>query len=144
MDLALIQRLEDSFRLLAPRGPELVDRLFAHLFARSPDLRPMFPTDLAAVKKRVLAAIVLIVQNLRRPEQLTAPLRDMGERHVAYGAQLEHYPIVRDTLIGVMKDMSGAAWSAPLTADWTAALNLVVSTMLEGHRAALASVEHLA
>ena len=143
MDLALVQRLEDSFKLIAPRGPELVDRFYAHLFAKNPGLRAMFPADLAAQKKKLLAAIGLIMQYLRRPEQLTAPLRDLGERHVAYGAQLEHYPIVRDTLIGVMRDMSGPAWSAQLTADWTAALNLVVSIMLEGHRASLASVEHM-
>jgi len=143
MDKALVERLEGSFRPLAARGPELVDRFYAHLFAENPAVRPMFPADISGQKKKLLASILLVIQNLRAPEKLGEPLREMGARHLNYGTQPEHYPIVRDTLIGVMKDMSGPAWNDQLTADWTAALDLVVSVMLEGHRSALASIEFL-
>ena len=143
MDHALIERLEGSFKPLAARGPELVDRFYAHLFAENPGVRPLFPTDISGQKKKLLASIVLVIQNLRSPEKLSQPLQEMGARHVSYGTQPEHYPIVRDTLIGVMKDMSGPAWSEQLSADWRAALDLVASVMLEGHRSALASIEHM-
>lgn len=144
MNQELLERLESSFQLLAPRGPELVDRFYAHLFAKNPGLRPMFPSEMSGQKKKLLASIVLVMQNLRTPEKLSEPLRDMGARHVQYGTQPEHYPVVRDTLVGVMKDMAGAAWNDQLTADWKAALDLVSSVMLEGHREALSSVEHMA
>jgi hemoglobin-like flavoprotein len=143
MDKALIERLEGSFKPLAARGPELVDRFYSHLFAENPAVRPMFPADISGQKKKLLASIVLVIQNLRSPERLGEPLREMGARHVTYGTQPEHYPIVRDTLIGVMKDMSGAAWSDQLSVDWRAALDLVSSVMLEGHRASLASIEFM-
>ncbi|GMU34483.1 MAG: flavohemoprotein [Planctomycetia bacterium] len=143
MDHARIERIENSFKLLAARGPELADRFFAHLFAKNPDMRSLFPSDLCGLKKKFLASIVMVAQNLRAPEKLSAPLREMGARHVNYGTQPEHYPIVRDTLIGVMKDMSGPAWSEQLSADWKAALDQVVTVMLEGHRSALASIEFL-
>lgn len=143
LDSAWVERLENSFKLLAPRGPELVDRFYAHLFSRNPQVRPMFPQDMTGQKKKLLAAIVLVMQNLRTPDKLAGPLREMGGRHVSYGTQPEHYPIVRDTLVSVMSDMAGDAWNDQLTTDWKAALDLVSNVMLEGHREALASVEHL-
>ena len=33
MDQGMINRLESSFKLLAPRGPELVDRFYAEIQA---------------------------------------------------------------------------------------------------------------
>ena len=38
MEEARIQRLEQSFNLIAPRGPELVDRFYAHLFSKHPEV----------------------------------------------------------------------------------------------------------
>ena len=132
MDQAMIERLERSFNLLAPRGPELVDRFYAHLFAKHPALRPMFPSDMGDQKKKLLASLVLVIENIRKTEKLEQPLHDMGERHVGYGAAPEHYPVVRDTLVSVMADMAGEAWNDQLTQDWNGALDFVSSVMLEG------------
>ena len=59
MDSAMIERLETSFNLLAPRGPELVDRFYAHLFSKHPALRPMFPAEMNEDKNKLLASLVL-------------------------------------------------------------------------------------
>lgn len=136
MEEALIQRLEQSFNMLAPRGPELMDRFYAHLFSKHPAVRKMFPRDMSGQKNKLLAALVLVVQNLRKPETLQPVLIEMGGRHVGYGTEPEHYPIVRDTLVQVMADMAGEKWSAQLTADWTAALSVVAGIMMEGHKIA--------
>ena len=136
MDQAMIERLESSFNLLAPRGPELVDRFYAHLFSKHPALRPMFPSDMGEQKKKLLGSLALVIENIRKTEKLEQPLMDMGERHVGYGAQPEHYPVVRDTLVAVMADMAGEAWSDQLTQDWNGALDFVASTMLEGAKIA--------
>lgn len=136
MDEALIKRLEDSFKMLAPRGPELMDRFYAHLFSKHPALRKMFPRDMSGQKNKLLAALVLVVQNLRNPEALQPVLIEMGGRHAGYGTEPEHYPIVRDTLVQVMADMAGDKWSARLTGDWTAALSVVAGIMMEGHKIA--------
>ena len=99
MNQPMIERLEGSFESIAHRGPELVDRFYANLFARHPAVRAMFPPDMAGQKKKLLASLALVVKNLRTPETLMEPLRDMGARHVEYGTQPEHYPVVRDTLV---------------------------------------------
>ncbi|MCG8406030.1 MAG: globin domain-containing protein [Phycisphaerales bacterium] len=134
MDQALIERLENSFNLLAPRGPELVDRFYAHLFSKNPGVRPMFPEEMSGQKKKLLASLVLVMQNIRKPEKLQQPLIEMGRRHVGYGTKPEHYPIVRDTLVQVMSEMAGDQWADQLTEDWNAALNVVAGIMIEGHK----------
>ncbi len=132
MEQAMIERLESSFNLLAPRGPELVDRFYAHLFSENPGLRPMFPSDMGDQKKKLLASLVLVIENIRNTEKLGQPLHDLGARHVGFGTAPEHYPVVRDTLISVMADMAGEAWNDQLTQDWNGALDFVSSVMLEG------------
>jgi hemoglobin-like flavoprotein len=134
MEEAFIQRLEKSFNLLAPRGPELVDRFYAHLFSRHPEVRPLFPQDMAGQKQKLLASLVLVVQNLRRPEKLRQPLLEMGGRHAGYRVTPEQYPVVRDTLVTVMSEMAGPAWNSQLTQDWKAAVDFVASVMIEGHK----------
>ncbi len=132
MDSVMIERLQKSFNLLAPRGPELVDRFFAQLFSRHSALRPMFPRDMSEPKKMLLSSLTLVMGNLRDTGQLEQPLQDLGARHVGYGAAPEHYPVVRDTLVSVMAEMAGEAWSDQLTQDWNSALDFIASVMLEG------------
>ena len=132
MDEAMIERLEESFALLAPRGEEVVARFYAHLFSEHPAVRALFPLGMADQKKKLLASLVLVVKNLRSPDQLRGALVELGRRHAGYGAQAEHYPIVRDALVGVMAEVGGSQWNDQLTADWNAALDLVASLMLEG------------
>ncbi len=136
MDTQVIERLENSFNLLAPRADELVDRFYARLFGKAPGLRSLFPDDLGGQKKKLIAALVMVVKNLRSPEKLHDPLVEMGNRHVGYGAAPEHYPVVRDTLVETMGELAGDAWSANLTQDWNGALDFVAGVMLEGHKLA--------
>lgn len=134
MDNATIERLESSCKFLAPRGEELVDQFYARLFAENPTVRPMFPESLADQKKKLLAAFVLVFENIRNPEKIAEPLKKMGGRHQGYGTKAEHYPIIRDVIIYVMAEMAGNQWNDQLTEDWTNALNFVASIMVEGQK----------
>lgn len=135
MEQQRIERLESSFNLVAPRAQELVDRFYALLFSRYPQVRPLFPDQMGDQKKKLIASLVLVVNNIRTPDKLLDPLTEMGKRHVAYGAIPEHYPLVRDTMLEVLGEIAGGAWNEQLNDDWTAALNLVANVMIEGAKA---------
>ena len=132
MDRTAVQRLKSCFNQLAPRGPELMDRFYAHLFSEHPHLRPMFPKNMAEQKQMQLASLMLVVKHLATPERLRSPLLELGCRHVEYGAKTEHDPIVRDTLVAVIGEMAGEAWSPQLESDWKGAIDFVASIMIEG------------
>lgn len=122
MDEAVIERLEKSFALLAPRGEEVVARFYAHLFATQPRLRHRFPIELADEKRRLLEALVLVVKNLRCSDGLRGALADLGRCHTRCGAAAEDFPVFGDALVGVMADVAGDRWNDQFTRDWTALL----------------------
>ncbi len=125
-----VELLESSFALLAPQGEQLVDRFYERLFETAPSVRSLFPDDMADQKKALLGALGTVVSTLRAPEKLTAHVQDLGERHIGYGAVLEHYDVVAEVLLATMAEFAGEAWNDELQTAWTAALTTVRDIML--------------
>jgi nitric oxide dioxygenase len=125
--------LETSFDLVAPRGDELMDAFYANLFAAAPAVRPLFArTDLARQKTMLLGALVLLRKSLRNLDAIVPKLRELGARHVAYGAEPEHYPVVGQVLIASMAEIAGDQWRPEYEDAWTEAYGVVAAAMLEG------------
>ena len=129
-----VETLESSFNLLAPRGEELVKLFYAELFKRAPQVEPMFDnTSPAEQQKKLLAALKLVVENVRKPEALAPVLSTMGGRHQEYGVLPEHYPLVSESLIFVMKKMAGDLWTDKIESAWSKALDVVSKVMLDAY-----------
>jgi hemoglobin-like flavoprotein len=128
-----LDALETSFDLIAPRGDELMDTFYARLFSAAPAVRPLFAgTDLRRQQTMLLATLILLRKSLRDLDALVPKLRELGARHVAYGAEPDHYPVVGQALIGAMADIAGNAWRPRYGRAWAAAFDLVVAAMLDG------------
>ena len=103
-----LESLEASFDLVAPRGDELMDVFYRRLFAAAPAVRPLFArTDLPRQKAMLLGALVLLRKSLRDLDAIVPKLRELGARHVAYGAEPGHYPVVGEVLIASMAEIAG-------------------------------------
>ena len=128
-----LEALEESFDLVAPQGDALMDTFYARLFETAPAVKPLFAhTDLRRQKGMLLGALVLLRKSLRDLDAIVPKLRELGARHVAYGAQPAHYPVVGHVLITSMEEVAGPAWCPRYKRAWTAAFNVVACTMLEG------------
>ncbi|MFL5935492.1 MAG: globin domain-containing protein [Gaiellaceae bacterium] len=131
-----LEALETSFDLVAPRGDELMDEFYARLFAAAPAVRPLFPKDMQRQKTMLLGALVLLRKSLRDLDAIVPKLRELGARHIAYGARPEHYPVVGTVLIASMAAVAGHEWKPEHEAAWGGAFEIVAATMLEGAAAA--------
>ena len=132
-----LQALETSFDLVAPRGDELMDEFYARLFTVAPAVKPLFAgIDLKKQKAMLLGTLVLLRKSLRDLDAIVPKLRELGARHVAYGARPEHYPVVGEVLIGSMARIAGDAWSDEYEAAWADAFGIVAGAMIEGAEAA--------
>jgi nitric oxide dioxygenase len=131
-DAALINRLEASFACVAAPDSRFADRVYQRLFEAAPHLRPLFPTDMSRQKHKLVASLRLVIDHLREPAAVRNRLLELGRAHVAFGARPEHYPLVSIVIVGAMADVSGAAWSRELAADWTSAMHIVSAIMIEG------------
>ncbi len=130
-----VETLETSFAAIAPRAEELVARFYSELFCRHPAVEPLFDgTDIRTQQGKLLAALKLVVENVRKPEKLLPVLREMGRRHEEYGAIPEHYGAVAETLLDVMSEVAGDAWTGKVETAWSNALGLIAETMLNEYR----------
>jgi methyl-accepting chemotaxis protein len=127
-----LQALETSFDLVAPRGDELMDEFYVRLFAAAPAVRPLFPDDMSRQKTMLLGALVLLRKSLRDLDAIVPKLRELGARHVAYGARPEHYPVVGSVLIASMAEIAGDEWRPEFEEAWSGAFEIVAATMIEG------------
>ena len=128
-----LDALETSFDLVAPRGEELMEIFYVRLFAAAPAVQPLFAgSDIKRQQAMLLSALVLLRKSLRDLERVVPTLRNLGARHVAYGAQAEHYPVVGEVLIGAMATVAGESWEPRFEAAWTEAFGVVAGAMLEG------------
>ena len=126
--------LRETFGLLAPNAEKMVLRFYDELFERFPAVVPMFKnTTKAKQAKMLVPALKLVIDNLDDPDKLVPVLQAMGQRHQGYGAVPEHYGAVAETLMDVMKEFAGKAWTKQVHNAWSDALNLVAETMLGGY-----------
>jgi hemoglobin-like flavoprotein len=91
----------------------------------------------------LLGALVLLRKSLRDLDAIVPTLRDMGARHVGYGAEPAHYPVVGEVLIASMAEIAGDAWRPAYSRAWADAYGVVARAMLDG-AAAAAAEERLA
>jgi nitric oxide dioxygenase len=128
-----LDALETSFDLIAPRGDQLMDTFYARLFTAAPAVRPLFAgTDLRRQKAMLLGTLVLLRKSLRNLDAVVPKLRELGARHLAYGAVPEHYPVVGQVLIDAMAEIAGDGWQPEYGRAWAAAFDLVAGAMLDG------------
>ena len=128
-----IELLESSFQAIAPQGGAFVTAFYERLFTSFPQTRAFFAsTDMKEQRKKLLGALALVIQNLRKPEVLTSALQGLGQRHVSYGVLPEHYPIVGAVLLETFADILGERWTPAYHDAWADAYGAVCALMLEG------------
>jgi len=135
-----IELLETSFQKITPRGEAFVTAFYERLFMNYPQTRAFFAsTNMKEQRKKLLGALALVIQNLRKPEVLTSALQGLGQRHVAYGVRPEHYPIVGAVLLETFAYLLGERWTQAYHDAWAEAYDVVCAIMLEGASMATAA-----
>ena len=124
--------LEKSYEALASKGEHIVERFYDELFTRYPDVKPLFENvSQKSQQNKLLAALQLVVTNLRSPDNLYNALKQLGMRHKNYGANAELYKAVSATLLDVLKEEAGDQWNDKVHQVWEEALSNISKTMLQ-------------
>ncbi|MBP0018118.1 MAG: globin [Cyanobacteria bacterium SBLK] len=128
-----VETLERSFEQIKPQADEFVNSFYENLFSANPEAKPLFgSTDMAAQKKKLLGSLVLVVENLRKPDALGEALKGLGARHVKYGALPEHYPLVGNALLTTFEQYLGESWTGEVKQAWVEAYGAITELMLSG------------
>ncbi len=128
-----VELLENSFEKVKPQANEFVASFYNHLFTDYPEAQPLFEgTDMEKQGGKLLQSLVLVIENLRKPDALSNALKGLGARHVKYGALPEHYPLVGATLLKTFEQYLGEAWTEEVQTAWVDAYGAITTIMLDG------------
>ena len=127
-----ITLIRSSAQRLADSDISATNLFYSNLFRRAPGVRALFPDDMFSQSEKLWASIVAVVEGIEDLDGLRPMLRQLGERHVEYGAVAAHYDAVRDTLVETVASFLGTDWSPEYEVAWQAALQFVCDTMLDG------------
>ncbi|MCG3129638.1 MAG: hypothetical protein FLDDKLPJ_00372 [Phycisphaerae bacterium] len=118
MDRACAARLASSFMNVAHRGEELVTRFYALLFARRPELRPLFPASLHERKNAMLASLVRLVKSLHAVPAGGRPDSAFTGTPILFGVGIDGKEAACDVFVELLGSISGASWTPQLARDW--------------------------
>jgi len=130
-----VARLRENFAHVAMHGEELPLFFYSDLFIKHPEARDLFPVSMAAQRDRFVEALVRIVSQVDRVAEVTVYLEGLGRDHRKFGAVIEHYDIVGESLLATVEHFSGPTWTPGLAADWRTAYDLIGSIMISAARA---------
>lgn len=126
-----VQLVQESFAVLEPNLNELVSVFYAELFAANPQVRRMFPNDMAEQKKKLAATLKVAVVGASKLEQLIPALQSLGEKHAGYGVQAAHFDAVGAALLTTLSKCAGSLWTSDLHDAWARVYGLIASVMIE-------------
>ena len=119
-----------GYELSISRLDEVVEAFYTDLFEQYPDVKPLFANISDGEQSlKLKAAVTLLIENIHNAEALQTALHDLGERHQAYEALPDHYPVVAELLVASFKKILGRPWTKAVSAAWLALLGMAAKEM---------------
>ena len=105
------------------------DLFYDRLFEIAPETRPLFRADLVVQKKKLIAMLATVVNNLHEVDKIVPAVGDLGKRHVAYGVTAKHFKPVGAALLWTLEEILGVDFVPPVKAAWTEAYVTLAGVM---------------
>ena len=123
--------VQATFAQVVPIAAQAADLFYEKLFTIDPSLRALFSDDMAEQKRKLMAMLATAVNNLERWEAVLPAVKDLGRRHVGYGAKPDDYNKVGQALLGTLEAGLGDAFTAPVREAWIACYTTIAGEMLQ-------------
>jgi hemoglobin-like flavoprotein len=125
-----ISLVKTSFAKVAPISDQAAQMFYNRLFEIAPQVRTMFPDEMTEQRRKLMATLAVVVNNLDKLDTVLPAVSALAKRHVSYGAQAAHYPVVGEALLWTLERGLGEAWNPELAAAWTAAFTALSDFMI--------------
>ena len=131
MDLHTINLLQGSFSEVRAAQDDAASLFYERLFRMDPSLEKLFDTsDMRTQGRKLMTSLALVVDSLRRFDDLKPVLENLARKHVTYGVQNAHYETVGNALIETLSLFFGERFSPELRAAWAQAYAAIAGVML--------------
>src|SRR3974390_485861 len=125
-----VSLVQQSFAKVAPIADQAALLFYDRLFDIAPQVKAMFPEDMTEQRKKLMATLAVVVNGLSNLESILPAASALAQRHVAYGARAEHYPVVGSALLWTLEKGLGEAWTPDVANAWKAAYGTLSAFMI--------------
>jgi hemoglobin-like flavoprotein len=125
-----IELVQDSFVKVARISDRAAELFYSRLFEIAPQVRSLFPNDMAEQRKKLMATLAVVVNGLGNLDTILAAAGALAKRHVNYGAEPAHYPAVGEALLWTLEQGLGSSWTPDVAAAWAAAYSMLSDLMI--------------
>ena len=129
-----VNLVQQSFAKVAPISEQAAVMFYDRLFEVAPAVKAMFPADMTEQRKKLMATLAIVVNGLTNLETILPAASALAKRHVGYGAQAAHYPVVGEALLWTLEKGLGDSWTPEVAAAWVEAYTTLSNFMIaEAH-----------
>lgn len=121
-----------SFTQLLNKQVDIAACFYNNLFDMAPLIKPLFKSDRSVIERHFYDLLSLAVSQIEYFEDLQPVLFELGKRHKKYGAEHQHFAVVKAALIlSIQYELKGQC-NAALTIAWTKYIDNVSDAMIAG------------
>lgn len=124
-----ISLVRQTFSRIALNSAQAGAFFYDRLFALDPSLRPLFPDDLQEQGQKFVDTLGAVIRALDSAQSVADDLDDLGQRHVEYGVQREHYEVLREALLWSLAQILDEEYDDEVAAAWCAAYDVAARAM---------------
>lgn len=132
MTLRQKQIVSESFPLIREIAVPVALLFYGRLFDLDPSLRRLFKIDMKEQSKKLVATLDALVEGIDDWERIVPVLRELGQRHVAYGVKEHHYNTLCSALVWAFGQALQPGFDDEVRAAWTAVIQAVNEQMKIG------------
>jgi hemoglobin-like flavoprotein len=126
------QIVRESFSLIKEMSIPVSLLFYGRLFDLDPSLRHLFHIDMREQSRKLMDMLEAIVNNIDDLDRIVPALRELGQRHVAYGVKDEHYDTLCTALVWAFGQALQPGYNSEVRDAWNKALQAVSKQMKIG------------
>ena len=125
-----LKHLEKTLVILREKETDFTRTFYERLFGRRPGFKALFEhLSMAEQTSALMAALIIVVESQRQPNQLENYLHALGERHDGLGLGRGDFDIWIQTMLETMAEYCGSRWDEDAELAWLATLRYAVEIM---------------
>jgi NO-binding membrane sensor protein with MHYT domain/hemoglobin-like flavoprotein len=127
-----IHLVQETFGKIAPFAPLAAEIFYRRLFEIAPGVRRLFPGDLSDQSAKFVAMLSIAIANLHKFKEIEPAVRDLGRRHVDYGATESDFEPVGEALMWTLEQGLREEFTPEARSAWQAAYAALTGVMMAG------------
>lgn len=124
--------VQSTWQHVMPIADQAASLFYGKLFELDPDLKPLFAnTDMQVQQAKLMQMLTVAVNGLTHLDKIVPTVQELGQRHVAYGAQEAYYDTVGAALLWTLEQGLGERYTPEVQEAWTVTYTTLTNTMKE-------------